>query len=81
MQAAHKITVKKILFLICSIAVIFAITLYIYSQSAIAQEPYNPSPDSTAEPKGLVEVKMNVIGVDPVENQLEARLRFELKGI
>jgi hypothetical protein len=29
----------------------------------------------------LVEVKMTVIGVDPVKNELETRLQFELKGI
>lgn len=81
MQTANKFNLPKIFTLICSAAAIFAFSLYIYSQSAIAQEPYNPSPEIPVESKGLVEVKMNVIGVDPVKNELETRLRFELKGI
>ncbi|NJK67060.1 MAG: DUF4436 family protein [Microcoleus sp. SU_5_3] len=72
---------KKIIILICSAIALFAIILSIYAQSAIAQEPYSPSQDTAVPPKGLVEVKMTVIGVDPVKNELETRLQFELKGI
>jgi Domain of unknown function (DUF4436) len=81
MQIVNRNHLKKILILIGSLSVIFAIILSIYSQTAIAQEPYNPSPDSAEAPKGMVEVKMTAIGVDPVKNQVEARLEFELKGI
>ena len=81
MQTLKKITLKKILILISSIVVFFAIILSIYSHNANAQEPYNPSPESTLASKGLVEVKMTLIAVDPVKNELETRLQFELKGI
>lgn len=81
MQIVKHINLKKILILICSITLTLASILSIYSRSAIAQEPYNPSPDSAAASTGLVEVKMTAIGVDPVKNEVEARLEFELKGI
>jgi Domain of unknown function (DUF4436) len=81
MQIVNRNHLKKILILICSAIALFAIILSIYSQTAIAQEPYSPSPDTAVPPKGLVEVKMTVIGVDPVKNELETRLQFELKGI
>ena len=81
MQTVNKINLKKILILICIIVVSLAIILSIYSHNANAQEPYKPSPDNTIAPKGLVEVKMTVIGVDPIKNELETRLQFELKGI
>jgi hypothetical protein len=81
MQIVNKIHLRKILILICSAIALFAIILSIYSQTAIAQEPYSSSQDTAAPPKGLVEVKMTVIGVDPVKNELETRLQFELKGI
>ncbi|MEG4282275.1 DUF4436 family protein [Microcoleus sp. A006_D1] len=81
MQNVNQLNIKKTLILICSIAVSLAIILSIYSHNANAQEPYKPSPDSTVAPKGLVEVKMTVIGVDPIKNELETRLQFELKGI
>ena len=81
MQIVNRNNLKKILILICSAIALLAIILFIYAQTAIAQEPYSPSPDTAAPPKGLVEVKMTVIGVDPVKNELETRLQFELKGI
>lgn len=81
MQIVNQINLKKILILICSITLTLAIILSIYSRSAIAHEPYNPSPDSAPASTGLVEVKMTAIGVDPVKNEVEARLEFELKGI
>ncbi len=81
MQTVNKFTLKKILILICSLAVSLAIILSIYSHNANAQEPYRPSQDTAAPLKGLVEVKMTVIAVDPIKNELEARLQFELKGI
>lgn len=81
MQIVNKLNLKKIFILISNTILIFAVILSIYSQSAIAQEPYNPSLDSAVAPKGLVEVKMTAIGVDPVKNAVEARLEFELKGI
>ena len=81
MQTVNKINLKKILISICSIAVSLAIILFIYSHNANAQEPYRASPDTAVAAKGLVEVKMTVIGVDPIKNELETRLQFELKGI
>ena len=81
MQTVNKSNIKKILILICSLAVSLAIILSIYSHNANAQEPYSPSPDTAVAPKGLVEVKMTVIGVDPIKNELETRLQFDLKGI
>ena len=81
MQTVNKINLKKILISICSIAVSLAIILSIYSHNANAQEPYRASPDTAVAAKGLVEVKMTVIGVDPIKNELETRLQFELKGI
>lgn len=81
MQTVNKFTLKKTLILICSIAVSLAIILSICSHNANAQEPYRPSQDTAAPLKGLVEVKMTVIAVDPIKNELEARLQFELKGI
>jgi Domain of unknown function (DUF4436) len=81
MQIVNRNNLKKILILICSAIALFAIIVSIYSQTAIAQEPYSPSPDTAVPPKGLVEVKMTLIGVDPVKNELETRLQFELKGI
>ena len=81
METVNKFNLKKILIVISSIALSLVIILSIYSHNANAQEPYKPSPDPTVAPKGLVEVKMTVIGVDPIKNELEARLQFELKGI
>ncbi|MEG4584381.1 DUF4436 family protein [Microcoleus sp. MOSTC5] len=81
MQTVNKFKLKKILILICSLAVSLAIILFIYSHNANAQEPYRPSQDTAAPLKGLVEVKMAVIAVDPIKNELETRLQFELKGI
>ncbi|MEG4273658.1 MULTISPECIES: DUF4436 family protein [unclassified Microcoleus] len=81
MQTVNKINLKKILILICIVPVFFSIILSIYSHNANAQEPYNPSPESAVASKGLVEVKMTLIAVDPIKNELEARLQFELKGI
>ncbi|XZN89400.1 MAG: DUF4436 family protein [Microcoleus sp.] len=81
MQIVNHNNLKKILILICNLILIFAITLSIYSPVAHAQEPYTPNPESSAPPKGLVEVTMTAIGVDPVKNELETRLEFELKGI
>lgn len=81
MQIVNSKNLKKILILICNLSLIFAIILSIYSQMAKAQEPYSPSPDSSPAPTGLVEVKMTAIGVDPVKNEVQARLEFELKGI
>jgi hypothetical protein len=81
MQIVNRNNLKKILIFICSTIALFATILSIYSQTAIAQEPYSPSPDTAVPPKGLVEVTMTVIGVDPVKNAVEARLEFELKGI
>ncbi|MEG4204366.1 DUF4436 family protein [Microcoleus sp. Pol7_A1] len=81
MQTLNKLNLKKILILICSLAVSLAIILFIYSHNANAQEPYRPSQDTAAPLKGLVEVKMAVIAVDPIKNELETRLQFELKGI
>jgi len=81
MHIVNRNNLKKILILIGSAIAILAITLSIYSQIANAQEPYSPSPDSFPAPKSLVEVKMTAIGVDPVKNELETRLEFELKGI
>ncbi|MEG3986305.1 DUF4436 family protein [Microcoleus sp. S28C3] len=81
MQTVNKFKLKKILILICSLAVSWAIILFIYSHNANAQEPYRPSQDTAAPLKGLVEVKMAVIAVDPIKNELETRLQFELKGI
>ena len=81
MQTVNKFNLKKILILISSIALSLVIILSIYSHNANAQEPYKPSPDPAVAPKGLVEVKMTVIGIDPIKNELETRLQFELKGI
>ncbi|MEG4318676.1 MULTISPECIES: DUF4436 family protein [unclassified Microcoleus] len=81
MPTVNKLNLKKILILICSLTVTLAIILSIYSHNANAQEPYSASPDTAVAPKGLVEVKMTGIGVDPVKNELETRLQFELKGI
>ena len=74
MQTVNKFNLEKILIVICSIAVILAITLSVYSHNANAQEPYKLSPDPAVVPKGLVEVKMTVIGIDPIKNELETRL-------
>lgn len=81
MQIVNNNHLKKILVLICSTVIFLAIILSIYSHNANAQEPYKLSPEIPITPKGLVEVTMTVIGVDPVKNQLETRLQFELKGI
>ncbi|MEG4576671.1 DUF4436 family protein [Microcoleus sp. N3A4] len=81
MQTVNKFTLKKTLILICSLAVSLAIILSIYSHNANAQEPYRPSQDTAAPLKSLVEVNMTVIAVDPIKNELETRLQFELKGI
>ncbi len=81
MQTVNQFNLKKIFILISSIALTLVIILSIYSHNANAQEPYKPSPDPAAPPKGLVEVKMTVIGIDPIKNELETRLQFELKGI
>ncbi|MEG3936763.1 MULTISPECIES: DUF4436 family protein [unclassified Microcoleus] len=81
MQIVNRNHLKKLLVLICSTVIFLAIILSIYSHNANAQEPYKSSPEIPVTPKGLVEVKMTVIGVDPVKNQLETRLQFELKGI
>jgi uncharacterized protein YpmB len=76
MQTVNKFNLKKLLILICSLVVILAIILSIYSHNANAQEPYNPSRESPVASKGLVEVKMTVIAVDPIKNELETRLQF-----
>lgn len=81
MQIINRKNLKKILILICNLTLIFAITLSICPEAANAQEPYSPSPDSSPAPQGLVEVKMTAIGIDPLKNELETRLEFELKGI
>ncbi|MGB3263816.1 MAG: DUF4436 family protein [Microcoleus sp.] len=81
MQIVNKNNLKKLLVLICSTVIFLAIVLSVYSHNANAQESYKLSPEISVTPKGLVEIKMTVIGVDPVKNELETRLQFELKGI
>jgi hypothetical protein len=81
MQIVNIKNLKKIFILIGNLSLFFAITLSICPQMANAQEPYSPSPDSSPAPQGLVEVKMTAIGIDPLKNELETRLEFELKGI